>query len=107
MDAGIKDKILSRARAKEWESWQPSDLSLQEVRNKFGGPSVPDEELLLRVYAGADAVKAMATAGSPREYLSAKQPLVHLIEALSKKKDCRQIFIRKADFSLTLQKRTA
>jgi oxaloacetate decarboxylase alpha subunit len=72
MDAGVKDKILSRARAKEWERWQPPNLSLHEVRNKFGGPSLSDEELLLRVYAGADAVKAMATAGSPREYLSAQ-----------------------------------
>jgi oxaloacetate decarboxylase alpha subunit len=106
MDTGVKDKILGRTRAREWANWQPPDLSLREVRNKFGGPSLSDEELLLRVYAGADAVKTMATAGSPREYLSAKQPLVRLIEALSKRRDYSRIFVRKADFSLTLEKRT-
>jgi oxaloacetate decarboxylase alpha subunit len=107
IDPDVKDKILSRSRAKEWQGWQPPDLSLHEVRNKLGGASLSDEELLLRIYAGEDAVKAMASAGSPRECLSAKQPLVRLIEALSRKKDCGQIFIRKADFSLTLERRTA
>ena len=107
IDPDVKDKILSRRRAKEWQGWQPPDLSLREVRNKFGGASLSDEELLLRIYAGEDAVKAMASAGSPRECLSAKQPLVRLIEALSRKKDCGQIFIRKADFSLTLERRAA
>jgi oxaloacetate decarboxylase alpha subunit len=105
MDAGVKDKILGRARAREWENWQPPDLSLHQVRDKFGGPSLSDEELLLRVYAGADAVRAMGSAGAPREYLSAKQPLFRLIEALSKRRDCARVFIRKADFSLTLEKR--
>jgi len=40
MDAGVKDKILSRPRAKEWTNWTPPDLSLKEVRQKFGGPGV-------------------------------------------------------------------
>jgi oxaloacetate decarboxylase (Na+ extruding) subunit alpha len=75
MDADVKDKILSRGRAKDWESWKAPDLSLREVRNKFGGMSISDEELVLRVYAGEEHVKALAAA--PREVLNAKQPLVH------------------------------
>jgi oxaloacetate decarboxylase alpha subunit len=105
IDPDAKDKILSRSRAKEWQAWEPPNLSLQEVRRKFGGASLSDEELLLRIYAGEDAVKALRAAGSPRHTLSAKQPLVRLIEELSKKKDCGQIFIRKAGLSLTLEKR--
>ena len=108
MDPEVKDKILSRGRAKEWQAWEPLDPSLAEVRRKFGGSSISDEELLLRVYAGEDAVKAMpASASPPREYLSGKQPLVRLIEELSGKKECRQIFIRKPGFSLTLGKSAA
>jgi oxaloacetate decarboxylase (Na+ extruding) subunit alpha len=105
MDVEVKDRILSRARAKEWEGWKPPDLSLREVRNKFGGASVSDEDLVLRVYAGEEHVKALATAGRPPEVLNAKQPLIRLIEELSRKKDCRQVFIRKAGFSLALGKR--
>ena len=52
MDAGVKDKILSRPRGKEWANWSVPDLSLEEVRRKLGGANVSDEELVLRVIAG-------------------------------------------------------
>jgi oxaloacetate decarboxylase (Na+ extruding) subunit alpha len=105
MDPNVKDKILSRSRAKDWQSWEPPEPSLEEVRRKLGGAPVSDEELLLRVYAGGDAVKAMNAAGAPREHLNGTQPLIRLIEELSKKRDCNQIFIRRPGLSLTLGKR--
>jgi oxaloacetate decarboxylase alpha subunit len=104
MDANVKDKILNRPRAKEWASWTPPDLSLKEVRQKFGGPGVSDEELVLRVIAGEAAVKTMLAAGAPKEYLSAHQPLVRLIAELSKRKDCRQVYIQKDGLTLQLVK---
>src|SRR4029077_13206333 len=69
MDPNIKDKILSRPRAHEWTGWTPPDLSLKEVRHKFGGPGVSAEELILRVIAGEAAVKAML-AGRSAERVS-------------------------------------
>jgi len=105
IDPDVKDKILSRGRAKEWQRWEPPEPSLEEVRRKFGGVSVSDEELLLRVYAGEDAVKAMNAAGAPREHLNGTQPLIRLIEELSKKRDCNQVFISRPGLSLTLGKR--
>jgi oxaloacetate decarboxylase (Na+ extruding) subunit alpha len=105
IDPAVKDKILSRGRVKEWQSWEPPEPSLEEVRRKFGGPSLSDEELLLRVYAGENAVKAMNAAGAPREHLNGTQPLVRLIEELSKKRDCNQVFISRPGLSLTLGKR--
>jgi oxaloacetate decarboxylase alpha subunit len=104
MDPAVKDKILSRSRAKDWQSWEPPQPSLAEVRRKFGGVSVSDEELLLRVYAGEDAVKAMNAAGAPREHLNGTQPLMRLIEELSKKRDCNRIFISRPGLSLALGK---
>jgi oxaloacetate decarboxylase alpha subunit len=105
MDPNVKDKILSRSRAKDWQGWEPPEPSLEEVRRKFGGASVSDEELLLRVYAGEDAVKGMNAAGAPREHLNGTQPLIRLIEELSKKRDCNQVFISRPGFSLILAKR--
>jgi oxaloacetate decarboxylase (Na+ extruding) subunit alpha len=105
MDPEAKDKILNRSRAKDWQGWEPPEPSLEEVRRKFGGPSVSDEELLLRVYAGEDAVRAMNTAGAPREHLNGTQPLIRLIEELSKKRNCNQVFISQPEFSVTLGKR--
>jgi oxaloacetate decarboxylase alpha subunit len=105
MDPDVQDKILSRGRAKEWEGWEPPEPSLKEIRRKFGGPAVSDEDLLLRVYAGEDAVKAMSTAGAPRERLNGLQPLIRLIEELSRKSDCNQIFIRRPGLSLAFEKK--
>src|SRR3989304_434409 len=48
MDANVKDKILSRPRAKELAQWKHPQMSLKELRQKLGGPGVSDEELLLR-----------------------------------------------------------
>jgi oxaloacetate decarboxylase alpha subunit len=103
LDANIKDKILHRPRAKDWEAWQPPDSSLHEVRQKYGA-SISDEELLLRVYAGADAVDALTAAGTPKPQLDGKQSLLQLIEQISKKKDCNHIYIRRNGVSLTLGK---
>ena len=72
-----------------------SDLSLKEVRHKFGGPGVSDEELTLRVIAGEAAVKAMLAAGAPKEYLAVTQPFVGLLDDLSKRRDLRQVYIQK------------
>jgi oxaloacetate decarboxylase alpha subunit len=105
IDPDVKDKILSRSRAKDWQNWEPPESSLREIRKKFGGPSLSDEELLLRVYAGEDAVKAMNAAGAPLEHLNGTKPLIHLIEELSRKKDCNQVFISRPGLSLTLGKR--
>ena len=107
MDPNIKDQILSRPRAKDWRDWSPPDLSLHEVRQKFGGPDVSDEELVLRVIAGEAAVKAMLAAGAPKEYLSAPRPLVRLIGELAQRKDCSQVFIEKKGFTLRLEKKMA
>jgi oxaloacetate decarboxylase (Na+ extruding) subunit alpha len=105
MDVNVKDKVLNRPRAQEWAHWTPPDRSLKEVRHKFGGPGVSDEELVLRVIAGEAAVKAMLAAGAPKEYLNARQPLVRLIGELTKRKDCRQVHIQKDGFTLHLDKR--
>ena len=103
LDRNVKDKILHRARAKDWARWTPPDSSLHELRQKYGA-SVSDEELLLRVYAGADAVDALANAGLPKPQLDGKQSLLQLVEQLSKKKGCNHIYIRRNGMSLSLGK---
>src|SRR6266508_2269486 len=97
MDPNVKDKILSRPRARELAGWEPPQPSLQEVRRTYGGPGVSDEELLLRFFAGEQAVETMRAAGPPEEYLSATQPLVRLIQEISKRRDYSRIHITKGD----------
>lgn len=105
MAPNVKDKILSRPRAKELANWEYPQTSLKQLRDTLGGPGVSDDELLLRYFAGKDEVAAMRAAGPPREYLSARHPMVLLIGELSKRSECRLIYIRKGDLSLQLEKR--
>jgi oxaloacetate decarboxylase alpha subunit len=102
MDANTKDKILGHPRAKRWANWTPPDLSLQQVRKKYGGPYVSDEELVLRVIAGVSAVREMLAAGAPKPYSGSSQPLVRLLEELSHNRALTQVYIRKGGFSLAL-----
>jgi hypothetical protein len=41
----------------------------------------------------------------PLEYLNSEQPLVNLLQALSKRTKNRQIYVQTAGFSLMLEKR--
>jgi oxaloacetate decarboxylase alpha subunit len=105
MDADVKDRILSRPRARAWAGWQPADPPIDEVRSQFGGAGVSDEELVLRVFAGIDEVKAMLAAGAPKPYLDGEQSLVTLVDELAKKKDWNHIYIRKPGLSLRLEQK--
>ncbi len=105
MDRNVKDKILSRPRAKEWIGWTPPEPSFQEVRRRFPA-GTSDEELILRFFAGGDAVDALTNGGKPREYLDSAQPLVKLIEQLSKRKDAGQVYIQRPGLTIRMEKRT-
>ncbi len=104
MDPDVKDKILSRPRAKNWQGWKPLQPSLAEVRCIFP-PGISDEELILRHFAGNSPVEALQKAGKPPEYLNGNDPLVRLIKNLSKRKGVNQVCISRSGFSLRLEKR--
>jgi hypothetical protein len=58
----------------------------------------------LRWNLGVDEIEAMRAAGAPKEYLTARQPLITLLDALSKRSDYRQIFIQKGDMVVSLNR---
>src|SRR5437762_2890603 len=70
---------------------------------KVGMESKIDQALeeTMRVRAEIDAMRA---AGAPKEYLTSRQPLVNLLDALSKRNDYRQIVIQKGDMLVSLNR---
>jgi hypothetical protein len=68
---------------------------------------VSDEELLLRWIVGKEDIDTMRANPRPLEYLNAEQPLVNLLQQLSKRSECHQIHVQKPGFSITLEKRSA
>jgi oxaloacetate decarboxylase alpha subunit len=106
MQPNVKDKILSRPRARELAQWEPPQPTLKKFREQLGEPGVSDDELLLRYFSSEHDVAAMKAAGRPQEYLNAKHPVVKLLESLSKQDNRRQIYIRTGEASIRLEKRT-
>jgi oxaloacetate decarboxylase alpha subunit len=102
MDPEVKDKVLGRPRAEELSRWEPPAPSIEDLRQKLGAVGFSDEELLLRYFLNKEEIDAMRSAGPPRQYLDARQPLVRLLEAISKLKGYARIYIQKGDLSVRL-----
>ncbi len=107
MDANVKDKILSRPRAKELAEWTPPQPSLKEIRAHLGDPGISDDELLLRYFSSEADVMAMKAAAPPTPYRLGRHSLLGIIEAISKQDSSRQIYIRTENLSLQLGNRTS
>jgi oxaloacetate decarboxylase (Na+ extruding) subunit alpha len=104
MDPAVKEKILNRPRAKEWAQWQPPEPSVTDIRKKMNAEHVSDEELLLRWNLSVEEIGTMREAGAPKEYLTARKPLVTLLDELSKRSQYRQILVQKGDMVIALQR---
>jgi oxaloacetate decarboxylase alpha subunit len=105
MHPDVKDKILDRPRAKEWAKWTPDELSPDEIRRNIGAEGTSDEELLLRWIIGKEDIDFMRANKRPLEYLNSEQPLVNLLQELSKRTKNRQIHVQTANFSVTMERR--
>lgn len=106
IEPNLKDRILSRPRAKELAALKRPEISLKEFREKFGGFGVSDDDLLLRYFAGEDYLAAMRAGGPRQEYVSTTSLLPTLIEELTKRKHCQQIYIQRGDLTIRLEKRS-
>lgn len=105
MNPDVRDRILGRARAKEIEAQTMPELSVAEVRKKFGG-NLSDEELILRAYIDGDAVNLCRHLPTPRaESLSGERSLVQTVRQMASLKNRSRVHVSNGDFSVTLAKR--
>jgi len=103
----VKAKILDRPRAREWAAQPPPEPTVAELRKKMNAGNITDEDFLLRWNLEAGEIETMRAAGAPKEYLTARQPLVQLIDALSKRKDYRHIVVQKGEMMVSLNRAAA
>ena len=103
MDPNVRDKILNRPRAKLFKNWQPPQPSLKEVRQKYGGPGVSDDEILMRFFTDEEQVATMRAASPAIQDIGTGQGLQSLISELSKRKNVKYVQLQKEGISLTLQ----
>lgn len=103
IDPNVRDRILARARARELAKWERPELSLQEVRRKYGGPGISDDELLMRYFAGAEDVAAMRANPASPTAVDGRSSLVALLGGLAKSKGLRLIDLQKGAIRIRLE----
>jgi oxaloacetate decarboxylase (Na+ extruding) subunit alpha len=106
IEANLRDRLVSSARARELAQLKPPEITLREFRAKFGGDSVSDDDKLLNFFAGEEALAALNGAGAPMVYPSSTStPLVALIEQLSRRRGPIQVYIKRDGFSLQMHRK--
>jgi oxaloacetate decarboxylase alpha subunit len=102
VDPDIKDRVLSRPRAKELMSEAPPPPS--ELRKRF--PSdISDEEFLLRATMPADQVDAMLAAGpARRHYNPDMRPVLKRLQEAKTRRSASDIIVEEAGFRLELRR---
>ena len=102
MNPNLRDKILSRPRAKELARLQVPEPSIEAVRRQYGGPGVSDDDLMLRYFAGTQDVAAMRAAPRSERAVDGRLPLLTLINELAKRPGFSQLKIEKGGLVLRM-----
>ena len=105
MDQDVRARILDRPRAKEIMAQTRQFPTLAEMRRDLDAESVSEEELLLRWLLNKEDIAAMRAAGPAKDYVTARHPLVKLMEGIVARSDCNLVQVSKTGFSLTLERR--
>ena len=103
IDPDVRDKILSRARAKTLAKWRPPEPTLKDVRQQYGGPGVSDDDILLRFFTDADQLEQMRRVQRVRQNGEGTRGIQALIDKLANSKSVNYIHIQQGAKTLTLQ----
>jgi len=102
VDADVRDRILSRPRARELLA-EPPPLSPAELRSRLPR-DISDEELILRATMPVDQVEAMLAAGpAERHYNPDVKGVLTLLGGLAARPPVSGIVIEKPGFRLELR----
>jgi len=104
VDPNLRDRILSSPRAKELAGKAPAEITLKELRARYGGPDVSDDELLLRIATDKDSVAAMREASPGRTYDGQSESLVALVDRLGSYKTIKQVYVQKGALSIAISR---
>ncbi len=104
MDPDVRDKILSRPRAREIEAYEAPRLTLADLREKYGRDT-PDEDLILMSIVGDDAVDVVGSVRDLRPPASSSDaPLLDLIRRLAEDDEHTFVSLSQPGLNLTMRK---
>jgi oxaloacetate decarboxylase alpha subunit len=101
IEPNVRDIILSSPRARELAHKQLEQLTLKELRQRYGGRGVSDDELLLRISTDRESVDAMHRS-MQLQTTDGADPLRLLARRMSAFDPPIRLTIKSADLSLTV-----
>jgi oxaloacetate decarboxylase alpha subunit len=105
VDPKIADRVLSSPRGRELRSWEPPQPSIEELRGKLGGPSLSDDDLILRFMGSEPSeLQAIREAGPAEEYVTGQSTLGNFIHELLRQPDLSYLQLEKGDLRLSLRR---
>lgn len=99
----VRDKILSRPRARVLAQRKFEQPTLQEVRAKYGGTGVSDDDLLLHFFTDAEQVAQMRRARQARLDGPGSRGLQALVEKLGRSRSVKSIQIQRGAKTVRMQ----
>lgn len=100
IDPTVRDKILSRPRAKVLAQRKFDQPTLQEVRAQYGGSGFSDDDLLLHFFTDAAQVAQMRQARLDGQ---GSRGLQALVEKLGRSRSVKYIQIQRGDKTVRMQ----
>ncbi len=94
-------RILDRPRARELARAQEYEPTIREIRDKFGGPGVSDDDLVMRFIVGSTE---LPEATPVRDYPSGRTPLLFLLHDLLRRKGLKHVELKKKGVRIELKK---
>jgi oxaloacetate decarboxylase alpha subunit len=105
VDDNVRDRVLSRPRAKELMDESPMP-DLADLRERVG-KHLDDEEFVLRAVMPAAQIDAMLAAPPVRRtYEPSARPIMTLLRELTKRPAIGSLRVEKPNFSLELARRS-
>lgn len=99
----VKDRLLGRSRAKELAAEPEGDVTLASLRRRLdAGPSVDDDELLLRYLVGNSDVDQLRRSGPPVEDTADEPSLLALVRGICSSRRFGSIQVQQGDIKLTV-----
>lgn len=99
----VREKVLARPRAEALARMKPEQPTLAQVRERWGGVGVSDDELLLNFFTDAQQVAQMRRVRAERAGSEGSQGLQSLIAKLGEARSVRHVLIRRGGKSVAMQ----
>jgi oxaloacetate decarboxylase alpha subunit len=105
VDLDVRDRLLGSARAAELRDRVDPDVTLDDLRRSVDGAGVSEDELLLRLFAGTEAVSRLTSSPvPPSKPAAAVKGWATLVHALSQERGFRQVRVTKGGSSIQLDR---